>query len=108
MREEEAYNKQNIIYFGAMCNFSASDNFQDNFVDFRFMFTQGVMKKLARILIRVRKIFTFRMSFKILLSMSLAVIEKEYSCDQVTPRMAPWKKIPYNSDGSRSHPSIFS
>ena len=57
------------------------------------MFTQALMKDLARILIHVRKIFNFRVSFKILLSLYLSIVEKEYTCDQVTFRMALSEKI---------------
>ena len=48
------------------------------FVDFRFMlFTKVLMKELARILIHVYKIFNRRVSFKILLLMCLAIVEKK-------------------------------
>ena len=48
------------------------------FVDFRFMlFTKVLMKELARILIHVHKIFNRRVSFKILLLMCLAIVEKK-------------------------------
>ena len=58
--------------------FFASCNFQDTFVEFCFMmFTQVLMKELARILIHVRKTFNCRASFKILFSMCLAIAEKE-------------------------------
>ena len=58
--------------------FFACDNFQSTSVDFCFMmFTQVLMKKLALILIHVLKIFNRRVSFKILLSMYLAIVEKE-------------------------------
>ena len=58
--------------------FLASDNVQGTFVGFRFMlFTKVLMKELARILIRVHKIFNCRVSFKILLLMCLAILEKK-------------------------------
>ena len=76
-------NKWNI-YFGAMFFevrgriFFVSDNVQGTFVDFRFMlFTKVLMKELARILIYIYKIFNGRMSFKILLLMRLATVEKK-------------------------------
>ena len=47
--------------------FFPSDNFQGTFVDVRFMmFTEVLMKELARIWIHVHKIFNRRMSFKML------------------------------------------
>ena len=76
-------NKWNI-YFGAMFFevrgriFFVSDNVQGTFVGFRFMlFTKVLMKELARILIYIYKIFNGRMSFKILLLMRLATVEKK-------------------------------
>ena len=76
-------NKWNI-YFGAMFFevrgriFFVSDNVQGTFVDFRFMlFTKVLMKELARILIHVHKIFSRRVSFKILLLMCLVILEKK-------------------------------
>ena len=58
--------------------FFTSDNVQDTFFDFRFMlFTKVLMKELARILIHVHKIFNRRVSFKILLLMCLAILEKK-------------------------------
>ena len=82
MREKEAYNnKRNIIYFAAaffevrVRIFFSSDNFQGT--DFRFMFTQVLLMELALTLIYVRKTFNFRVSFKILLLMYLAIVEKE-------------------------------
>ena len=58
--------------------FFASDNVQDTFFDFRFMlFTKVLMKELARILIHIYKIFNGRVSFKILLLMRLATVEKK-------------------------------
>ena len=58
--------------------FFASDNVQGTFVDFRFMmFTKVLMKELARILIHVHKIFNRRVSFKTLLLMCLAIVEKK-------------------------------
>ena len=48
------------------------------FVDFRFMlFTKVLMKKLARILIHVHKIFNRSVCFKILLLICLAIVEKK-------------------------------
>ena len=41
------------------------------------MFTQVLLMELALILIYVRKTFNFRVSFKILLLMYLAIVEKE-------------------------------
>ena len=58
--------------------FLAYDDFQGTFVDFRFvMFAQVSMKELAHILIHVRKIFNCRVSFKMLSSMNLVIVEKE-------------------------------
>ena len=58
--------------------FFVSDNVQGTFVGFRFMlFTKVLMKELARILIHVHKIFNRRVSFKILLLMCLAILEKK-------------------------------
>ena len=58
--------------------FFASYSFQSTYFDFRFMmFTQALMKELARMLIHVRKIFNCRVSFKMLLSMCVAIVEKE-------------------------------
>ena len=47
------------------------------------MFTKVLMKELARILIHVRKIFNYRVSFKMLLLMYLVIVKKrlEFSCD---------------------------
>ena len=58
--------------------FLASDNVQGTFVGFRFMlFTKVLMKELACIFIRVQKICNCRVSFKILLLMCLAILEKK-------------------------------
>ena len=58
--------------------FLATDNFQGTFVDFCFMMlTEILMKELAPILIHIRKIFNCRVSFKMLLPMYLAIVEKE-------------------------------
>ena len=58
--------------------FFVSDNIQGTFVDFRFMlFTKVLMKELARVLIDVYKIFNRRVSFKILMLMCLAILEKK-------------------------------
>ena len=58
--------------------FFVSYNVQGTFVGFRFMlFTKVLMKELARILIHVHKIFNRRVSFKILLLMCLAILEKK-------------------------------
>ena len=47
------------------------------FVDFRFMLlTKVLMKELARILIHVHKTFNRRVSFKILLLMCPAIVDK--------------------------------
>ena len=67
--------------------FFASDNFQGNFVDFRFMrFTQILMKELARILTHIRKIFICRLSFKILLPMYLAITHFGFSATTMLSR----------------------
>ena len=51
---------------------------QGTFVDFLFMLVTKVwMNELARILIHVHKIFNRRVSFKILLLMCLAIVEKK-------------------------------
>ena len=78
------YNNKWNIYFGAMFFevrgriFFVSDNVQGTFVGFRFMlFTKVFMKELARILIHVHKIFNRKVSFKILLLMCLAILEKK-------------------------------
>ena len=55
---------------------SARSNFCATFAGFcSIMFTQVLMKELERIL--VRKTFNCRVSFKILLSMCLIIVEKE-------------------------------
>ena len=80
------YNNKWNIYFGAVffevkCGvafFFVSDNVQGTFVGFCFMlFAKVLMKELARILIHVHKIFSRRVSFKILLLMCLAILEKK-------------------------------
>ena len=76
--------------------FFVSDNVQGTFVGFCFMlFTKVLMKELARILIHVRKIFNRRVSFKILLFMCLANLEKKlyHSCDIVTFGVGLSKKL---------------
>ena len=63
---------------GGRIFFFMSDNVQGTFVGFRFMlFTKVLMKELARILIHVHKIFNRKVSFKILLLMLLAILEKK-------------------------------
>ena len=58
--------------------FLASDNFKGTFVDFRFMmFAKVLMKESARILIHVRKICNYRVSFKMLLLTYLVIVEKK-------------------------------
>ena len=58
--------------------FFASDSVHETFFDFRFMlFTKVLMKELARILIHIYKIFNSKVSFKILLLMRLAAVEKK-------------------------------
>ena len=58
--------------------FFISDNVQGTFVGFRFMlFTKVFMKELVRILIHIYEIFNHRVSFKILLLMCLATLEKK-------------------------------
>ena len=57
--------------------FFAGDIFQGTFVDFCYMFSKVLMKKLARILIHVHKIVNRRVSFKMLLSMWLVIVEKK-------------------------------
>ena len=51
--------------------FCATDTFPGTFINFRFMFTQVLMKELAHMLIHVHKIFNCRASFEKLLSMCL-------------------------------------
>ena len=59
--------------------FCATDLFPGNFIDFRFMiFTEFLMKNLAPILIHVSKIFNCMVSFKMLLSMYLVIVENEF------------------------------
>ena len=59
--------------------FFTSDNAQGTFVDFRFMlFTKILMKELAHILSHVHKILNRWVSFKVLLLMCLAVVEKKF------------------------------
>ena len=73
------------------------DNFQATFVDFRFMmFSKVLIKKLAHILIQVHKIFNRRVSFKMLWSMYLVIIEKKlyHSCDLVSFGIALSKNLP--------------
>ena len=51
---------------------------QGTVADFRFMlFTKTFMNELGRMLIHVHKIFNQRVSFKILLLMCLAIVEKK-------------------------------
>ena len=58
--------------------FFMSDNVQGTFVGFRFMlFIKDLMKELARILTHVHTIFNRRVSFKLLLLMCLAILEKK-------------------------------
>ena len=58
-------------------HFFVSSNFQGTFVDFSFtMLTQVLMKELGRILILVREIFNCRVSFKMLLSVYLTIVEE--------------------------------
>ena len=60
------------------CIFFTNDTFKGIFVDFYFiMFTQVLIKELARILIHARKIFNFKVSLKMLLSISLNVITEK-------------------------------
>ena len=102
LREKETYNSKWNIYFGVMLFevrgriFLARDNVQGALVDFRFMmFTKVLMKKLARNLIHVHKIFKRRVSFKILLLMCLAIVENklQHSCDIVSSRIELSKKF---------------
>ena len=78
------YNHKWNIYFGAIFFevrdriFFVSDNVRDTFLGFRFMlFTNVFMKELARILIHVHKIFNRRVSFKMLLLICRAILEKK-------------------------------
>ena len=58
--------------------FFASDSVHETFFDFCFMlFTKVLMKELARILIHIYKIFNSSASFKIMLLMRLANVEKK-------------------------------
>ena len=84
MRGKEAYKKKwNYllwceVLWSVGLQFFVSDNFQGTFVDFRFMmFAQVLMNVLERILTHVRKILNCRISFKMLLSRCLVIIEKE-------------------------------
>ena len=71
----------------ARLDFFAADLFPGTCIDFDFMiFTEVLMKDLARMLIHVRKIFSCRVSFKMLGRNS------EHSCDQVSFRMLLSKK----------------
>ena len=66
------------VLWSAGSYFFASENFQGTFVDFRFMiFTKILMKELARVLIHVRKILSYRVSFKMLLLMHLVIVENK-------------------------------
>ena len=69
-----------------MCNahskehleFCATDLCTGTFINFYFMmFTKVLVKNLARMLIHVRKFFNCRLSFKMLFSMYLIIVEKE-------------------------------
>ena len=78
------YNNKWNIYFGAIFFevrdriFFVSDNVRGTFLGFRFMlFTNVLMKELARILIHVQLIFNRRVSFKMLLLMCRAILEKK-------------------------------
>ena len=61
----------------ARLDFCGTDLFRGSAIDFCFMFTEGLMKDVARKLIHVRKIFNCRVSFKMLFSMCLVFIGKE-------------------------------
>ena len=60
-------------------DFCATDLFLGTFIDLRFMFIEALMKDLASMLTHVCKIFNWRVSFKILLSMCFVTAEKELS-----------------------------
>ena len=60
----------------ARLDFCATYFFPGTFIDFYFMmFTEILMKDLARMLIHVRKLFNCRISFKKLFSM--CIVEKD-------------------------------
>ena len=83
--------KRDIFYCNFVRNvsldFCATYNFPGNLFDFCSMVSsQLLMKELTSLLIHVRKIFNFRVPFKMLLSMYLIIVKKEHSGDQVTFR----------------------
>ena len=59
-------------------DFCATGLFPGTFIDFCFMmFTEVLMKNLAHMLIHVRKLFNCKVSFTMLFSMCLKIVEKE-------------------------------
>ena len=59
-------------------DFCATYSFPGAFFIFRFMmFSELIMRELAGMLIHVRKIFNFMVSFKMLLSICFIIVEKE-------------------------------
>ena len=72
------------------------------------MFTQVLMKELAHMLTLVLKIFSYRVSFKMLFSMYLALVEKELWTYLWLSKfhICTFKNKNHNNDGSRAHRSI--
>ena len=102
MRKKEAWKIKRGPFWcnvlrSARFDFCATELFPGTFFDFRFMmFTKVLLKNLARMLIYVRKIFNFKVFFKMLLPMCLSSSLRrnfEHSCDQVIFRVPFWEKI---------------
>ena len=72
------------------------------------MFTQVLIKELAHMLTLVLKIFSYRVSFKMLFSMYLALVEKELWTYLWSSKfhICTFKNKNHNNDGSRAHRSI--
>ena len=62
----------------ARSDFCATVNFSGTFVNFWFMmFTQDLMRELARVLNHVPKIISCRVHFKVMFSLCFTCVEKE-------------------------------
>ena len=73
--------KNGLIKFNVLrskrLDYCATDLFPGTFIDFCFMFTKVLMKDLASMLMHSRNIFNCRVSFKMLFSMFLVIVEEE-------------------------------
>ena len=54
-------------------------------LDLKTRFTQVLMKELVRILIHIRKIFNYRVSFKMLMSMYRAIVPNDVNVSRDCP-----------------------